>query len=211
MKEYIIEDVAYLQELETIQKGITFFGSARLAQDNEYCILASKLAQKLADLGYSIISGGGAGIMQAANYGAMQSQASHLKSFGFNIHLPFEQKANDFLEYNITFKSLAIRKMALIQKSLAFVIFPGGFGTLDEFFEILTLKQLSFKKNVPIILVGQKFWQSLDEFIKTSLLGLGTISKNDELKYSISDDLDEIIRMIKENDENSSCHERGRR
>lgn len=146
MKEYIIEDVAYLQELEKIQKGITFFGSARLAQDNEYCILASKLAQKLADLGYSIISGGGAGIMQAANYGAMQSQASHLKSFGFNIHLPFEQKANDFLEYNITFKSLAIRKMALIQKSLAFVIFPGGFGTLDEFFEILTLKQLSFKK-----------------------------------------------------------------
>ncbi|EAH8850018.1 TIGR00730 family Rossman fold protein [Campylobacter lari] len=209
MKECIVEDVAYLKELEKIQKGITFFGSARLKEDNEYCILASKLAQKLADLGYSIISGGGGGIMQAANYGAMQSQTSHLKSFGFNIHLPFEQKANDFLEYNVTFKSLAIRKMALIQKSLAFVIFPGGFGTLDEFFEILTLKQLSFKKDVPIILVGQKFWQPLDEFIKTSLLGLGTISKNDELKYSISDDLDEIIRMIKEKDENSCCNEWG--
>ncbi|MBX2078267.1 TIGR00730 family Rossman fold protein [Campylobacter peloridis] len=209
MKEYIIEDISYLKELEKIQKGVTFFGSARLKEDNEYCILASNLAKKLANDGYSIISGGGGGIMQAANYGAMQSKTSHLKSFGFNIHLPFEQKANDFLEYNITFKSLAIRKMALIQKSLAFVIFPGGFGTLDEFFEILTLKQLSFKKDVPIILVGRKFWHTLDEFIKTSLLELGTISKNDELKYSISDDLDEIIRMIKEKDENSCRNEWG--
>ncbi|AJC85754.1 TIGR00730 family Rossman fold protein [Campylobacter sp. RM16704] len=209
MKECIIEDIAYLQELEKIQKGITFFGSARLKEDNEYCILASNLAKRLTDEGYSIISGGGGGIMQAANYGAMQSKALHLKSFGFNIHLPFEQKANDFLEYNITFKSLAIRKMALIQKSLAFVIFPGGFGTLDEFFEILTLKQLNFKKDVPIILVGQKFWHTLDKFIKTSLLELKTISKNDELKYSISDDLDEIIRMIKDNDENSCCDEWG--
>ncbi|AJC90145.1 putative lysine decarboxylase family protein [Campylobacter subantarcticus LMG 24377] len=209
MKKCIIEDVAQLQALDKIQNAVTFFGSARLKEENEYCILASNLATKLADKGYSIISGGGGGIMQAANYGAMQSNAEHLKSFGFNIHLPFEQKANDFLEYNITFKSLAIRKMALIQKSLAFVIFPGGFGTLDELFEILTLKQLSFKKDVPIILVGQKFWQPLDEFIKTSLLGLGTISKNDELKYSISDDLDEIIRMIKEKDENSCCNEWG--
>ncbi|AJC84111.1 TIGR00730 family Rossman fold protein [Campylobacter peloridis] len=209
MKEYIIEDISYLKELEKIQKGVTFFGSARLKEDNEYCILASNLAKKLANDGYSIISGGGGGIMQAANYGAIQSKTSHLKSFGFNIHLPFEQKANDFLEYNITFKSLAIRKMALIQKSLAFVIFPGGFGTLDEFFEILTLKQLSFKKDVPIILVGRKFWHTLDEFIKTSLLELGTISKNDELKYSISDDLDEIIRMIKEKDENSCRNEWG--
>ncbi|QOR01416.1 TIGR00730 family Rossman fold protein [Campylobacter sp. 2014D-0216] len=209
MKKCIIEDVVQLQALDKIQNAVTFFGSARLKEENEYCILASNLATKLADKGYSIISGGGGGIMQAANYGAMQSNAEHLKSFGFNIHLPFEQKANDFLEYNITFKSLAIRKMALIQKSLAFVIFPGGFGTLDELFEILTLKQLSFKKDVPIILVGQKFWQPLDEFIKTSLLGLGTISKNDELKYSISDDLDEIIRMIKEKDENSCCNEWG--
>lgn len=209
MNEKIIQDLEKFANMPNLKNAITFFGSARLKEDNEYCILASKLAQKLADEGYSIISGGGGGIMQAANHGAMQSQASHLKSFGFNIHLPFEQKANDFLEYNITFKSLAIRKMALIQKSLAFVIFPGGFGTLDEFFEILTLKQLSFKKDVPIILVGQKFWQPLDEFIKTSLLELGTISKNDELKYSISDDLDEIIRMIKEKDENSCCNEWG--
>lgn len=208
MKE-IIEDVRYLDELKNLSKAITFFGSARLAQDNEYSILASKLAQELANLGYCIVSGGGAGIMQAANYGAMQSNNSHLKSIGFNIHLPFEQKANEFLEYNITFKSLAIRKMALIQKSFAFVIFPGGFGTLDEFFEILTLKQLEFKKGVPIILVGQKFWQPLDKFIKTSLLELNVISKDDELKYSISDDLSEIIKIIKDNDENSCCNERG--
>ncbi|WP_291950845.1 TIGR00730 family Rossman fold protein [Campylobacter sp.] len=207
MIKKIIDDVKYLEKLDSIHNCVTFFGSARLKQDNEYCVFASNLAKKLANLGYCIVSGGGAGIMQASNYGAMQSKNSHLKSIGFNIHLPFEQKANSFLEYNITFKSLAIRKMALIQKSFAFVIFPGGFGTLDEFFEILTLKQLNIK-NVPIILVGQKFWHTLDEFIKTSLLELQTISKNDELKYSISDDLDEIIRIIKENDENSCCDER---
>ncbi|MCR6594630.1 LOG family protein [Campylobacter insulaenigrae] len=209
MTKKVIDDVKYLEKLEPMYNCVTFFGSARLKQDNEYCVFASNLAKKLADLGYCIVSGGGAGIMQASNYGAMLSKNSHLKSVGFNIHLPFEQKANSFLEYNITFKSLAIRKMALIQKSFAFVIFPGGFGTLDEFFEILTLKQLSIRKNVPIILVGQKFWHTLDKFIKTSLLELQTISKDDRLKYSISDDLDEIIRIIKENNENSCCNEWG--
>ncbi|EKA7248783.1 LOG family protein, partial [Campylobacter coli] len=143
---------------------------------------------------------GGGGIMRAANAGAAKckNDANFIKSVGFNILLPFEQKLNDFVEYNITFESLAIRKMALIEKSLAFVIFPGGFGTLDELCEVLTLKQLGFKSNVPIILLGSEFWQGFDEFVRNSLLKLEVISKGDELKYEITDDLDYIINTLKE-------------
>ena len=120
--------------------------------------------------------------------------------------MPFEQKGHDFLGYNITFKSLAIRKMALVEKSLAFVIFPGGFGTLDEFVEVLTLKQLGFK-DVPIFVVGREFWRGFDEFIKSSLLSLNVISKGDELKYEITDDLEFIVKKLKEEYENSSRNE----
>lgn len=120
-----------------------------------------------------------------------------LKSIGFNIFLPFEQKSNKFLDYNITFKSLSIRKMALIYKSMAFVIFPGGFGTLDEFIEVLTLRQLGFIK-APIFVLGSEFWHAFDEFIKSSLLKLNVISKGDENLYEISDDLDFIMQKLKE-------------
>ena len=122
--------------------------------------------------------------------------------------LPHEQRLNDFVEYSITFESLAIRKMALIEKSFAFVIFPGGFGTLDELLDVLTLKQLKFKKNIPIILYGKDFWQSLDDFVRNSLLKLKVIDKNDISRYVITDDIEEIIQILKENNENSSRNER---
>lgn len=141
--------------------------------------------------------------MAAANEGAklgtksLPSHQKDKKSIGFNIYLPFEQKSNDFIDYNITFESLAIRKMALIEKSIAFVVFPGGFGTLDEFLEILTLKQLGFK-NVPIFAVGSDFWRGFDEFIKNSLLAQKLISQGDEALYTISDDLKFILKGLKE-------------
>lgn len=158
------------------------------------------MAQKCVQNGFCVISGGGGGIMRAANEGAFSqnNNTNSMSSVGFNIFLPHEQKLNDFVEYNITFESLAIRKMALIEKSLAFVIFPGGFGTLDELCEILTLKQLEFKKDVPIILFGSEFWRGFDEFVRNSLLKLEVISKGDELKYKITDDLDFIINTLKE-------------
>lgn len=158
------------------------------------------MAQKCVQNGFCVISGGGGGIMRAANEGAFsqKNNTNSMSSVGFNIFLPHEQKLNDFVEYNITFESLAIRKMALIEKSLAFVIFPGGFGTLDELCEILTLKQLEFKKDVPIILFGGEFWRGFDEFVRNSLLKLEVISKGDELKYKITDDLDFIINTLKE-------------
>ncbi|HEF3539947.1 TPA: TIGR00730 family Rossman fold protein [Campylobacter jejuni] len=200
MNEKISQDLEKFANIPNLKNAVTFFGSARLKEDNFYYQQAKILAQKCAQNGFCVISGGGGGIMRAANEGAFsqKNNTNSMSSVGFNIFLPHEQKLNDFVEYNITFESLAIRKMALIEKSLAFVIFPGGFGTLDELCEILTLKQLEFKKDVPIILFGSEFWRGFDEFARNSLLKLEVISKGDELKYKITDDLDFIINTLKE-------------
>lgn len=214
MTEFVGDDLKKLYAIPPLNKAVTFFGSARLAPNTFYYEQAKKLATMCVEAGFSVVSGGGGGIMQAANEGAFKAALNlklseaekEQKSIGFNIFLPFEQKGNDFLGYNITFKSLAIRKMALVEKSLAFVIFPGGFGTLDEFIEVLTLKQLGFK-DVPIFVVGREFWRGFDEFIKSSLLSLNVISKGDELKYEITDDLEFIVKKLKEEYENSSRNE----
>ncbi len=237
MMTHIGDDLDKFYSIPHLNKPITFFGSARLAPNSPYYEQAKRLAFMCVQAGFSVVTGGGGGIMQAANEGAFKAaelldinlnaknsnftpnssensqqnspqkpSPKDLKSIGFNIFLPFEQKGNDFLGYNITFKSLAIRKMALVEKSLAFVIFPGGFGTLDEFVEVLTLKQLGFK-DVPIFVVGREFWRGFDEFIKSSLLSLNVISKGDELKYEITDDLEFIVKKLKEEYENSSRNE----
>ncbi|HEF9812849.1 TPA: TIGR00730 family Rossman fold protein [Campylobacter coli] len=200
MDTKISQDLEKFANIPNLKNAITFFGSARLKEDSFYYQEAKKLASLCVENDFCVVSGGGGGIMRAANAGAAKckNDANFIKSVGFNILLPFEQKLNDFVEYNITFESLAIRKMALIEKSLAFVIFPGGFGTLDELCEVLTLKQLGFKSNVPIILLGSEFWQGFDEFVRNSLLKLEVISKGDELKYEITDDLDYIINTLKE-------------
>lgn len=233
------EDFARLENLKELEKVVCFFGSARFKQDDFYYKEAKKLASICVNSGLCVLSGGGVGIMQAANEGAMnainlseneisfkknskgensaqipvQNQKNsqiqnRIKSAAFSIFLPFESKVNDFVEYNCTFKSLAIRKMALIQKSLAFVIFPGGFGTLDELCEVLALRQLGFKK-APIFLIGKEFWQGFNEFVKVSLLKFKLINPNDVLSYEITDDLEFVIKKIlKEIDENSSRNER---
>lgn len=214
MMTHIGDDLDKFYSIPHLNKPVTFFGSARLAPNSPYYEQAKKLAFMCVQAGFSVVSGGGGGIMQAANEGAFKAALNlklseaekEQKSIGFNIFLPFEQKGNDFLGYNITFKSLAIRKMALVEKSLAFVIFPGGFGTLDEFVEVLTLKQLGFK-DVPIFVVGREFWRGFDEFIKSSLLSLNVISKGDESKYEITDDLEFIVKKLKEEYENSSRNE----
>ncbi|TKX30422.1 LOG family protein [Campylobacter aviculae] len=200
MEQKISQDLEKFANIPNLKKAITFFGSARFKEDSFYCQQAKILAQKCIENDFCVISGGGGGIMRAANEGAFNAKknTNSIHSVGFNIFLPHEQKLNEFVEYNITFESLAIRKMALIEKSLAFVIFPGGFGTLDELCEILVLKQLEFKKNVPIILFGSKFWRGFDEFVRNSLLEQKVISKGDELKYKITDDLDFIIKTLKE-------------
>lgn len=209
MTRYIEQDLEQFRSIITLYKPITFFGSARLEKESKYYNLAKELAYKCVQANFCVISGAGGGIMEAANLGGrlageelekrglLKEGEKETRSVGFNIFLPFEQKVNDFVGYNMTFKSLAIRKMALIEKSLAFVIFPGGFGTLDELLEVLTLKQLGFK-NVPIFVVGKSFWQGFDEFIKDSLLRLKLISPQDTQLYELSDDLDFILNSLKE-------------
>ena len=202
MTAHIKEDLAKFSSIVELYKPITFFGSARLDEKSFFYKEAKKLACKCVEAGFCVISGGGGGIMAAANEGAklgvsaLPLSQKDKKSIGFNIYLPFEQKSNDFIDYNITFESLAVRKMALIEKSIAFVVFPGGFGTLDEFLEILTLKQLGFK-NVPIFAFGSEFWRGFDEFIKHSLLAQKLISQGDEALYTISDDCEFILTRLK--------------
>ena len=174
-------------------KNVTFFGSARFEENNFYCKKAYALAYKLNELGYAILTGGGDGIMRAANKGAFDSAKS--PSVALNVRLPFEQNTNPYVTAKYLFSNLSPRKFALTDSSVAFVVFPGGFGTLDELFEILVLAQVGSKK-VKIFLFGSEFWQGLDEFIKNTLVSQKTIKKEDINLYKITDDLELIANEI---------------
>ena len=169
--------------------SVTFFGSARFDENSKYCKMAFSLAKELADGGFAVISGGGPGVMEAVNKGAYESGKS--PSVGLNIVLPFEQVTNKYATTSFIFSNLSARKFALIERSSAFLVFPGGFGTLDELFEILVLAQIGAKK-AKIFLIGSEFWSKLDDFIKTTLIREKAVSKEDLSLYTISDDLDAV-------------------
>lgn len=177
--------------------SVTFFGSARFEETNPYYQEAEALARGLAEVGIDVITGGGPGVMEAANRGAFDSDHGH--SLGLNIDLPDEQVLNPYVEDNIEFYYFFSRKVALTFSAEAFVFFPGGFGTLDEFFEILTLVQTKKIQKVPIILFGSDFWQKVDSFIKETLRDkYKTIDEEDPDLYNICDDKDDVIRIIQE-------------
>lgn len=185
------------ENLNFTNKSVTFFGSARFDEQNFYSIQAENLAYKLANLGYAIITGGGGGIMQAANKGAFESKKS--PSVGFNIKLPFEQDINKYVTRSMVFSEFSSRKVALIYKSEIFVIFPGGFGTLDELFEVLVLIQVGFKKG-KIYLFGREFWSPLSKFFEKSLLKNRAINSADTKLFGIYDSVDEILEDIIKSD-----------
>lgn len=175
---------------------VTVFGSARFTEDNPYYQQARELGGKLAQNGFTVITGGGAGIMEAANRGAFEAGGN---SIGFNIALPHEQQLNPYVTETMAFQHFYARKVMLVFTAGALVVFPGGFGTLDEMFEVLTLVQTHKTTRVPIILVGTEFWKPLDEFIKTQLRDTtATISVGDELLYHITDDLDDVISRVEQ-------------
>lgn len=178
---------------EKENKYITFFGSARLAMDNIYCKKAYELAKKLADNDFSIVTGGGDGIMQAANKGAYDAGKN---SIGINIQLPFEQDSNPYINKGTKLKNLSLRKSALIEYSKAFIVFPGGYGTLDELFEILCLVQTKLREDNKVYLIGIDFWSKLDDFIRTTLVENMTISPNDSNLYTIEDDINKVFNYI---------------
>lgn len=183
---------------------ITFFGSARFDESNEYYQSARELSRRItSELGLTVVTGGGPGIMEAANRGAHEylngkgNKNKGIKSIGMTIELPQEQVTNKYVNYSADFYYFFSRKVALAYSARAYVYFPGGFGTLDEFFEILTLKQTFKIPNIPIILCGKEFWQPLLEYIdQTVYQHANAISKNEMKLYVLTDDHDEILDII---------------
>jgi uncharacterized protein (TIGR00730 family) len=175
-------------------KSVTFFGSARLPETSEHYQRARRLASKLAKLGYAVVSGGGPGIMEASNRGAFEVEG---QSLGLNIKLPHEQVRNPYVTDAVDFYYFFIRKVMLSFSAEAYVFFPGGFGTCDEFFEIVTLVQTKKIENVPIFLVGNEFWTDLKQFMINQMLKNKTIQPDDLNLFTITEDEDAIVEAIK--------------
>ena len=172
--------------------SITVFGSARFKEDNIYYTNARDFGKRIAELGFATMTGGGPGIMEAANRGAFENGGV---SIGCNIQLPFEQKPNPYINKSVTFEHFFVRKVLLVKYSYAFVIMPGGFGTMDEFFEILTLVQTKSINNFPIVLFGKAYYQPLMEMIEW-MVQQETISKEDLSLVLLTDDIEEAINHI---------------
>ena len=175
-------------------RSVTFFGSARFTESHEYYEKARDIAARISREGYTVVTGGGGGIMEAGNRGAHEAGGD---SVGFNIKLPFEQKLNPYVSEHLSFKYFFSRKVLLAFSAEAFLFFPGGFGTLDEFFELITLVQTKKIPRVPLILVGNDYWGKLDAFIHEELLrNYQTINPEDVNLYDITEDPDEIARIV---------------
>lgn len=180
--------------LEKHPKRVTMFGSARDLPNNEiYRDAAHSVAYGLAEKGYAIVSGGGHGIMGASNKGAFDAGGA---SIGFNIKLPHEQKLNEFTTENLAFHYFFTRKVMMTFFSRAYIFFPGGFGTLDELTEIITMIQTKKMPPLKVILYGHDFWDDWDVFVEKQLLNTGYISLGDEKLYTITDDIDEVIHLV---------------
>jgi hypothetical protein len=181
---------------------VTVFGSARFLEDNIYYQKAREVGDTLAKQGFTVITGGGGGIMEAANRGAYESGGHTL---GFNITLPNEQQLNPYLSESMPFRYFFARKVMLAYAASALICFPGGFGTLDEMFEVVTLIQTAKMPKVPVILFGSDFWKPLDTFVKQTLLdGFGTISQGDERLYTLTDSVTEVAHIVEKHREMTS-------
>lgn len=174
--------------------SITIYGSARTPEDNKYYAVAEKIAVGLAQEGFAVLTGGGPGIMQAANKGAFEAGGL---SVGLNINLPHEQGLNPFVNFSLDFKYFFVRKVMLMKYSTGFVCMPGGFGSMDELFESLTLIQTEKVKPFPIVLVGSEFWGGLVDWIKDKMLGNGNINPEDVSLFTVLDDPDEVVAYLK--------------
>jgi len=187
-------------EMQDIGPCVTFFGSARFDENNRYYKMAQELGYKMSNNGLNVVTGGSNGIMEAGNKGAFENGKS--QSIGLNIDLPFEQQSNRYLDVDLKFDYFFSRKVMLIKYSYAYIIFPGGFGTMDELFEALTLVQTKKIYPIGIFLVGTDYWKPMVEFIRNSMLKEGTISQKDFDLFYLTDDLDEIVTLTFERLEN---------
>lgn len=182
-------------KLSDLDFAVTVFGSARFQKDNEHYKVTVDLAQALAKEGFPIISGGGPGIMEAANKGATNVEQV---SVGLNIELPMEQEPNPYQSVALNFRYFFARKVMFVKHSMGYVCMPGGFGTMDEFFEALTLMQTNRIYHAPLILYGTEFWQGLIDWMKHTFTMYDTVSNIDFDLFTLTDDIDEIVTIMKD-------------
>lgn len=188
------EFVDAIETLSKLKNSVTIFGSARVRPEDPYYKKTEYLARRLAENGFSVITGGGPGIMEAANKGAA---AAGGQSVGMNIRLPYEQKPNPYANTIIEYKYFFIRKVMFVKYAVAYVILPGGFGTMDELFEALTLIQTKRIKGFPVIMMGREYWQGLLDWLKNTMLQNDKIEPHDLEIIQVIDDPDDIVRHIK--------------
>ena len=187
------EFVSATERLRDIHPAVSIFGSARTPHDHPYYQLTEEIARLLSDAGFTVISGGGPGIMEAANKGAFYGKSA---SVGLNIQLPHEQHNNPYQNISQSFQHFFTRKVMFVKFASAYVVMPGGFGTLDELMEALTLVQTGKTRRMPVILVGSQFWGGLMEWIKTSLLNEKMISPGDVDLIQVIDEPEQVVAAI---------------
>lgn len=188
------EFVEGFENLSDIYPAVSIFGSARLRPGDKSYEKAVVIARKLVENGFSVITGGGPGIMEAGNKGAREAGG---KSIGLNIHLPMEQEANSYSNLKMDFKYFFVRKVMFVKYAQAYVGMPGGLGTLDEISEALTLIQTKRIKPFPVVLVGTDYWSGLVEWLRNTLLARKLIAQEDMDLFIVLDDPDEVVRTIK--------------
>ena len=193
MFEIIAEFVTATERLQEIQPAVAIFGSARTTPEHPYYAVAEEIARRLSDSGFSVISGGGPGIMEAVNKGAFEGASP---SVGLNIQLPHEQGSNAYQDISHTFQHFFARKVMFVKLSRAFVMMPGGFGTLDELMEVLTLVQTGKIRKVPVILVNSAYWKGLLDWIRGQLLADGMIGVEDPDLMQVIDDPQAVVDAI---------------
>jgi uncharacterized protein (TIGR00730 family) len=187
------ELVEGFEALNNIGPAVTIFGSARLQPGSPYYNKCLKVAETLAKDGFAVISGGGPGIMEAANKGAQNGNGT---SVGLNIELPMEQSANDFQDIKVEFRYFFVRKLMFVKYAVGYVIFPGGYGTMDELFEALTLIQTKKIRAFPVVLVGSDYWRGLIDWMKQTVLVMGNINPGDIDLLHIVDEPEEVCAII---------------
>ncbi|HVE23915.1 MAG TPA: TIGR00730 family Rossman fold protein [Sporichthya sp.] len=184
--------------------AITVFGSARTPRDHPEYELSRRLGHQLAKAGYAVITGGGPGVMEAANRGCVEAEGT---SIGLGIELPFEQGLNSYVDIGIDFRYFFVRKTMFVKYAQGFVFMPGGFGTLDELFEALVLVQTGKVTRFPVVLMGSDYWAGLVDWVKTRMVEAGKISAHDMDLIEITDDVDEVVHIMKDADERRRVQE----
>ena len=193
MFRIIGELVEGFDNLTGVEPAVTIYGSARITPDDELYTKTEEVARRLGEMGFSIITGGGPGVMEAANKGAREAG---VKSIGVNIELPEEQTPNPYSTMSLTFRHFFVRKVLLVKYATAFVIMPGGLGTMDELTEVLTLMQTHKIKPFPVILFNSGYWQGFLEWLKTNTLTKGYISEEDLDLLRVCDNTDEVVEAV---------------